>query len=168
MLARANVAQAEVVVSTSFDGADPMLAQMRSLWSSLAGADGRLPSRRDVDPSRIPPRLLPHVWLLDVQASPRRYRYRLTGTAIVDALQRDTIGQWLDQAHPGAKGSPAMYKALDGVVDERRPYRTKGYPVFWQPANYRQAESGFFPLAEDGRQVDVILAFTLLHAYGSV
>lgn len=39
------------------------------------------PGRRDIDPIDLPPLLLPHILLIDVEYSPLDFRYRLAGTA---------------------------------------------------------------------------------------
>lgn len=43
--------------------------------------DRAAPRRSDIDPLDLPPSLLPHVLLIDVQRDPLDFRYRLAGTA---------------------------------------------------------------------------------------
>jgi hypothetical protein len=54
-------------------------------WVSKC-ADGRLPSRHDINPLEIP-RLMPHVAIIDVKHEPEMdFHYRLQGTYIVEHL----------------------------------------------------------------------------------
>lgn len=75
-------------------------------WTSVHPAKG-LPGRQHIDPLDIPD-LLPGLWLLDVQHDPFRLRYRLVGTAIVQAYGRETTGQWLDESHPQLTSNPRI------------------------------------------------------------
>ncbi len=72
-------------------------------WNTIRG-DKVIPSRSDFDPVSAPREILPHMILVDVvQDAPVRYRYRLVGTHITAAMQRDSTGRWLD----------ALYDAVD-------------------------------------------------------
>ena len=43
------------------------------------------------------PRLLPHITIFEVVRDTMRFRIRLVGTAIVEAMGIDTTGCWLDE-----------------------------------------------------------------------
>lgn len=76
----------------------PRAQRLYGYWRSIA-PQGALPGRQHFDPMDVPD-LLSCLWLLDVQRDPFRLRYRLAGTAIVEAIGREVTGQWLDEAHP--------------------------------------------------------------------
>jgi hypothetical protein len=63
--------------------AKPEIVALFDYWRSKAPAEGTLPGRRHIDPLDVP-RLLPHIWLVDVVDEPRRFRVRLLGTALVE------------------------------------------------------------------------------------
>lgn len=49
-------------------------------WEARRGDRG-VPRRGDIDPLDLPPSLLPHLLLIDVEREPLDFRYRLAGTA---------------------------------------------------------------------------------------
>src|ERR1051325_9903462 len=75
------------------------LVALYRYWDGKRGARA-MPARRDLDPSEIV-RLLPHIYMVDVQSDPLRFRYRLIGTAIVNLLGRDYTGRMVDAATYG-------------------------------------------------------------------
>jgi hypothetical protein len=106
---------------------DPALRKMLDHWLKLAAAQaGAAPSRARFDPAAIPT-LLRHLQLHQREAD-GRFRCRLSGTAIVAALDRDATGTYLDQAiRPEAvAGRTRLYNraletgrpvAYSGVID---------------------------------------------------
>ena len=59
-----------------------------------------MPSRGDLDPLGLPPRLLPHLELVDVIHEPNlRLRWRLIGTHLTAAVERDATGQFFDECY---------------------------------------------------------------------
>lgn len=115
-----------------YDGYDVTLAfewtiprEGLDYWRNLK-TDGRRPARSDIDPIGLPRHLLPHVFMLDVEArAPRRYCWRLIGTHITTVLKRDSTGRYLDEVLP-----PHVYsrfvRPLDWVVENGRPARVFG------------------------------------------
>jgi len=137
----------------------PLLADLHGYWLKKRGA-GAMPRRRDIDP--LDPELRPHlgfVVLTDVVA-PERFRFRLVGSLLAEAVGRDSTGKYLDEVY-----SPADYErmilAYRWVVAHRAPLRVTG--------NLRHAnrawismESVDLPLSSDGRGVDMILTRSVL------
>src|ERR1051325_6866611 len=63
---------------------DPVLGPVLRYWFDKRGAR-LMPSRRDIDPVEIEPRLLPNLQITELVDGGARFRYRLAGTAIVEA-----------------------------------------------------------------------------------
>jgi hypothetical protein len=78
---------------------DPILGGALAYWIQKRG-DRLLPSRRDIDPIEIPRKVLPNVQLIDVIDGGARFRYRLIGTATVDAYGEDFTGRYPDEMFP--------------------------------------------------------------------
>jgi hypothetical protein len=129
-------------------------------WLSKCAAD-QLPARNRIDPVEIP-RLLSGIWLLDVSRSPFRFKYRLVGTAIVDAMGFDLTGRWLDEAHPHVRDSPDFFARYERVAEKKIASRRRGQTFLWAHVDYRTVENIVMPLASDGSQVDIILIYTAL------
>ena len=72
---------------------DPILGPALAYWIDKRGSR-LLPSRRDIDPVEIPPKILPHLQIIDVVDGGARFRYRLIGTATVDAYGEDFTGRY--------------------------------------------------------------------------
>ncbi len=143
---------------------DPDIAEIYDYWHGLA-PDRLLPGRQHVDPADIPARLLPSLWLLDVQREPFRLRYRLVGTAIVEAMRADPTGKFLDDAHPHVKSRAAFFERYARVAHTGIPSRRRGIAQLWIHADFREIENLILPLASDGRNVDIIMVTTKLFRY---
>ena len=78
---------------------DPILGPALSYWLAKRG-ESSMPSKRDVDPTDIPPKILPNLQLIDVVDGGARFRYRLIGTATVDAYGEDFTGRCPDEIFP--------------------------------------------------------------------
>jgi len=131
-------------------------------WRALAPAPGLLPGRQHLDPARIAA-LLPHVWLLDILAGPpRRYRYRLIGTGIIDAGTPVRPGDFVDD--PKLSPQPASAaRIIDAAVDCKAPDWRRGPPVVHHSKQVRELERVLLPLARDGVNVDMVLGMTLFY-----
>ena len=78
---------------------DPILGPALAFWSKKRGKR-QLPSRRDIDPTEIPRVILPNLQIIDVIDGGARFRYRLLGTATVDAYGEDFTGRYPDEMFP--------------------------------------------------------------------
>ena len=118
-------------------------------------AQGRLPSRDDIDPAEIKP-LLPHIILLNVEWDPFRCRVRLRGTQ-VETLRPKGKHQYLDQATTYDPGRREDFIAeMKFVATQQRPafardYLTTSYGVV------RDIWAGIWPLSSDGARVDMLV-----------
>ena len=140
--------------------AKPEIVALYDYWRSKMPAAGMLPGRQHVDPLDIP-KLLPHVWLVDVVDDVRRFRIRLIGTALVDAGIPLKVGDFiLDRLLPEQRA--ASLAEFESVVQSREPLWYHG-PVNLRHETYvHEVERIFLPLAADGRQVDMLLCLSLI------
>lgn len=81
---------------------DPVLGPALAYWERKRG--GRImPSRRDIDATEIPPSLLPLLQITERAKGSRRIRFRLVGTAIVEAYGADLTGKYMDEVYSEAR-----------------------------------------------------------------
>lgn len=132
----------------------PVVRGVHAYWLSIHPAAG-LPGRQHVDPCAIP-HLLPHLFLIDVEGPPLRFRYRLVGTAYVDLMGRDRTGRYLDEVHPGFEGE--VHRHYIDAVEQRRPVYRRGQAIFAaEKKRFLGMERIIVPLARNGADVDMIL-----------
>jgi hypothetical protein len=98
-----------------------------------------------------------------VQHEPFRLRYRLVGTRVVEAIGREVTGQWIDEAHPHLLGTPGYDERYRGIAMSGIPSRRRGQAQMWQHEDYREIENVIFPLATDGKTVDVLMVLTVMY-----
>lgn len=142
-------------------GAHPKIRRVYDYWQSVHPPEG-LPGRQHIDPEPIRD-LLPGIWLVDVQRSPFRLRYRLVGTRVVEAMGRDVTGQWFDEAHPHVSKNPNYLERSQRVVETGTPSWRRGGPNLWQHEFYGSLENLILPLATDGRSVDILMVLTVFY-----
>jgi hypothetical protein len=80
---------------------DPILGPAYEYWQSKCGGRA-MPRRRDVDPTEIP-RLLPHLQITEFVDGGKRIRYRLAGTAVVEAYGGELKGKYFDEVFAGER-----------------------------------------------------------------
>ena len=150
-----------MVLSSLPSSCDRRLLQLHDYWLSRAPGEGMLPGRQHFDPLHIPA-LLPWVWMMDVQRSPLRFRYRLVGTEHVRVSGRDVTGRWMDEVHADATKVEIYEQMIDAAERGAVGYR-RGPPLFPQQANFSETERLLLPMARNGREVDMLLAITVYH-----
>lgn len=126
---------------------DPILRRGYDYW--LGKCAGRpFPDRADLDPAEIKD-ILPHITILEVTADGAvpRFRYRLVGTAVVDAVGRNGAGHFADEVLDRRQG--------DFIVALWREVCGSGRPIY--AASSYGAESGGFPSAEIGLSTQQLL-----------
>ena len=124
---------------------------MYDLWRARAKGDA-LPARRDFKPEDMP-RLLPHITIFEVVRDTMRFRIRLVGTAIVEAMCIDTTGCWLDELD----NTEAIRRRAEAMTYTGTPYFLRVMPVTWSHRTYKRYSTLGLPLADDGRTVDRLL-----------
>ncbi len=133
---------------------DPKLVQIARQWRDAAGAR-RMPARRDIDPVRFR-RLLPFVFLVDVEGPPLRFRYRLIGTGITGFTGRDLTGQAVDERTYGPYA--ALAHAFFAIpVEHQVPALAKGRAIYLPGHDWQRIELLVLPLSNDGETVTMIL-----------
>jgi len=122
---------------------DPRHRRLFDLWLGKARPP-QLPGRQDFSPVELD-FALPHLVLLDRVAD--GFRFRLAGSALCEIFGADPTGIALDASAPGAP--PALVAALD--PDACAKVAATGLPA-------APARSLLLPLAENGREIDMIMA----------
>jgi hypothetical protein len=133
---------------------DMRLREAFDYWRGKA-AGRTMPRRADIDPTEIP-KLLRDVMLVDVLPE-GRYRYRLIGTANVQAQGMHATGSYLDEVLPGPEYKEHVIALYDECVGSRRALYSEC--LFMSPqrrAPERHTKVLFMPLAEDGETVNVV------------
>jgi hypothetical protein len=142
--------------SDAMKGYSANLQRIFAYW--LAKSGGRaMPQRSDLDPTEIPPRLLPGITLVDVVSDPRRYVYRLVGTMEAEVRGYDPTGKSVGEAYFGENAADAT-ECYDLVVGTRMPILDR-LPFLERRRGYQGAESLFLPLSNDGQAVNMIMVF---------
>lgn len=80
-------------IETRPDLEDAGLRSLYEYWRALGAAAGGLPALRSFDALHLP-RLLPNMWIIEVEPDSRRFRMRLTGENINLIYGRNIAGQY--------------------------------------------------------------------------
>jgi hypothetical protein len=125
-------------------------------WDSKRDAN-RIPARSDFDPLLEIPGLVRFMMLKDVQRAPLDFRYRLVGTGLRTHMTTDWTGKFM---------SDVEYQRPPSTIwDYHKQVAESGEPLFIKPnyvgphKDYLFIESVMLPLAEDRRNVDMIMIF---------
>lgn len=148
---------AEPVSAEAFPAQSPVV-RLRDYWLSIAPAPGLLPGRRHVDPLDLDRALMPYIFLMAVireGGRPLDYLYRLVGTGNVKLVGRDATGE-LASAVFDRVAAPFVLDTFDSTVEQAAP-------TYWIATVPQDrigdvtVHRGLFPLAEDGRTVDMLM-----------
>jgi hypothetical protein len=132
------------------------LQRIYAYWQTKRG-NRPMPRRADLDPTEIPPHLLPGITLVDVVPDTRRYVYRLVGTKEAEVRGYDPTGKSVVEAFFGENAEDAT-ECYDRVVETGAAVLDP-VPFLERRRGYRGAESLFLPLSNDGVAVNMILVF---------
>ncbi len=139
-----------------FLGHEPLIASIHDYWQAKRG-NRRMPARRDIDMIEIDRGVLPYLILHDVvrAGGDLRYRYRLVGTELVNAIGSDITNRFLDDVLiPGRRDDIGNW--LDECVRTRAPL-TLDMPLAVPDRDFRFARRIVLPLSEDGETPDMLL-----------
>ena len=125
-------------------------------WSSLA-ADKPVPSRCAFDPSEMPPDLLPHTVMLEVDAAPLNFRYRVIGDEVLRLMGQNYTGQWLSDITHQAPPS-TLFETLSEAVNGALPILFDT-PLSDPDQNLYSSQEVVMPLSGDDGQVSRLLTF---------
>ena len=138
--------------------ADGRLRQFYEYWLELATAANGLPSRQAFDPLYLV-KLLPNIWLIDIEPSTHRMRMCLAGEAINVIHGRTVGGHYL--AEFVAPGDLAMIVArCSRALTEPAIYRTTGH-VFTAIGHYSAGERLSMPMLGRSGHTDTLLGCTI-------
>jgi len=137
--------------------------ELFAYWASRRQG-ARLPCRANIHPAHFK-RHLPTVSLIDVENDPREYRLRLAGTGLFNVYGREITGRSLEEIY---SSSAADYwrGELDHVVEDRRP-AVGIHNLGWRGAPHMSILWIRFPLASNGKDVDMILGYDSLIGQGA-
>jgi hypothetical protein len=137
----------------------PQIARAIGYWHEKRG-DRAMPARRDIVPSEIRD-ILPFIQLYDMLDGAAGYRVRLLGTEVARAFEQDLTGQVFDHTstHPLVIRTLAVFGQ---VVKQRKPLIARADRTAIDKLSYAPIESAFLPLSENGVDVDVIFAATIV------
>ncbi|WP_341702305.1 PAS domain-containing protein [Ferrovibrio sp.] len=149
------------------DSAHPVMRDAHAYWHGIAPAAGLLPGRQHVDPTAIP-RLLPHVWLMEVHPPAPggqipRFRFRLVGSHVDLGFGEAKTGRWLDEFEPEFNSDAAMNGAWVACVRHATPAYRRGRPRFRFNHNAVELERMILPLAANGHDVDMLFGTTIFY-----
>jgi len=138
-------------------GQDPILSHVLAYWGRQRGSRA-MPARRDIDPTGLGARVLPHVVLVEVVADGARFRFRLCGTAVAEAAGLDLTGRYIDELNPNATYAAYIIGLYRKVLATRRPVYSES--AYMEPASRarRSTRRVMCPLSADGITVDRVLA----------
>lgn len=137
---------------------NPRLADLLRYWRDKRG-ERLLPAHGDIDPIELKAHL-GLLYFVDVEREPRRYRFRMIGTAIVATLGRDMSGRYFEDIYPDDILADTV-EGFDWIVEHRAPLRLFGIAVYAEKRHY-DFEILHLPLASDGETVSMVLGELLL------
>jgi hypothetical protein len=116
-----------------------------------------MPQRRDIDPTELRA-LLPHIQMVEpvAAAGGLRFRYRLVGTAIVEAHGGEITGRFIDELITGERGR-FVHDYYRKVCETRRPVFVRSRYVTRKAIDLT-ASRLLMPLSNDGERVSLIFA----------
>jgi hypothetical protein len=133
---------------------DPILGPALAYWIDKRG-DRLLPGRRDIDPVEIPRKILPNLQIIEVVDGGARFRYRLIGTATVEAYGEDFTGRYADEMFP-ADLRDFIHGIYGQVCGSKAPLYLKNRYV--TSKNFKLASKRIYmPLSDDNVHVHHIL-----------
>ncbi len=140
----------------------PLLRDLFDYWTARVTRE-HLPSRKQLDPVDIP-HLLSTIALIDVEETPRRFRYRLVGTRLVDWFKRDFTGLYLGETGNIDQDDELLRRCYSDVVASRAPMvDVNCRPHLDRP--YRNYERLILPLEDHhSQQINMLLVGMALQA----
>jgi len=138
---------------TQLESIPPLIRRALDYWTECRG-DRAMPARADLDPTEMIA-ILPNVVLLDVEADPLDFRYRLIGTVIEDHLAERYTGVALSEI-PHQWPPSRIWSNCQKVVEDKVPLRSD-IPYVGHKKDFVTVEDILLPLSSDGETVDKIM-----------
>lgn len=141
---------------------DPALIGLHVYWLAKRGL--RLaPSRADMRPQEIG-LLLPHVYIVDIIGRPRRFRFRLVGTRIIEGYGEEITGKFLDEIDLGDKSS-AIQEEYEKAVNQQAP-TASSWSFSKNDGRELNYEHLILPLSTDGRTINMLFGGASIKGFG--
>jgi len=131
---------------------DNRLRRLLAYWLEKRG-ERLFPTKAEIDPTEFP-YVLGYVTLVDVEQSPRRYRFRLDGSILVELSGANYAGRYLDEL-PGAEYVAFIKDTYDRVVDSGEPFRYRKNDLLDQ--QHFSEETVILPLGDNPPVVDMLI-----------
>jgi len=146
---------------------DPILLALFRYWRRKRGERAML-SRADIDPTEIDPQVLPHIVITEVVESSglRRFRFRLSGTAMKDSVGLDLTGRFVDEFNPNRRYAAYIEGLYGTAIETRRPVFSSSMAVESRLYASRTTRRLMCPLSHDGARVDMFLTGQTFQAIG--
>ncbi len=132
---------------------DNRLRRIFAYWLAKRG-DRLFPAKAEIDPVDFS-YVLGYVTLVDVERDPRRYRFRLDGSILVELSGMNYTGRYLDEL-PMEEYSSFIKETYDRVVDSGAPHRYRKSELF-DHQQYFSEETLILPLGDNPPTVDMLL-----------
>ena len=120
-----------------------------------AKKDSILPPDWAIDPLRLPRGLLPSLLVVSVEPGPKRLRFRLAGTTMVNAIGFELTGKFSEDIE-GAEGTTQRAYA---AIESKSPYFYGG-PLVWSPKDFNSYKALIMPFGNDVNEVTRLLGYT--------
>lgn len=137
----------------------PKPLELLRYWGEKRGARA-MPSRADINPLDMREHMGDLI-LIDVEHAPLRLRYRLIGTNITTAMDRDSTGKYYDEIYSPELLS-LIHERFNWILEHKAPLRTHGQ-AFYPDKNFYNYESLNLPLSDDGETVNMVLGELIFH-----
>lgn len=122
----------------------------------LAKRGGRaFPSRKDVDPLDLP-FVLGRISLIEVSASPRRFRFRLVSTDLTEHLGYEMTGKYVEEL-PETELRDYAADFYARATEARAPIYEEGGPLL--DGRHWKHKTLALPLSSDGEAIDMLLVY---------
>lgn len=131
---------------------DNRLRRLFAYWLEKRG-ERMFPAKAEIDPVEFP-YVLGYVTLVDVEHDPRRYRFCLDGSILVELSGTDYTGRYLDEL-PGEEYVAFVEGTYDRVVDGAEPFRYRKNRLFDQ--QHFSEETLILPLGDNPPVVDMLV-----------
>ena len=131
-----------------------ILWRLHRYWDGKRGRSLVL-AKHEIDPVELRD-ILPHLFMIEANGSPPRFRIRLVGTAIARLVGRDSTGRHVDEVVDTEKHPSAITPYL-AVITEARPIAKRGPLVWVDSRNWIETEVLLLPATRAGTTPDLIL-----------
>lgn len=129
----------------------PQLRQLYAYWQDKQG-NRPYPAREDIDPLDLK-FILGNLILLDIEAAPLRFRYRLFGSEIARQQGFDMTGKYSED-HPWPEFAARTREVYGGIVQDAKPALIRRQGMVGD--QYMDHQTLVLPLGR--QQVEMILA----------